>query len=167
LNRWELEIEGQPDALVELEDAPGAVIPDDNETGIERTLTAASAGRVKEVEVTVEILHTYIGDLVVKVISAAGTSVTLHDRAGGRADNLFKTYAQATTPRLQALRGEAIQGAWRLKVSDREAADVGKLKRWALKIVREPQEIAPQHGPQQQEPQQQGPYQQGPQQRRR
>ncbi len=160
LNRWELEIEGQPDALVELEDAPGAVIPDDNETGIERTLTAASAGRVKEVEVTVEIIHTYIGDLVVELISPAGTSVTLHDRAGGRADNLFKTYAQATTPRLQTLRGEAIQGAWRLKVSDREAADVGKLKRWALKIVREPLQQRPQQqGPYpQQRPHQQGPY---------
>lgn len=144
LNRWELEIEGQPDALVELEDAPGTVIPDDDETGIERTLTATSTGRIKEVEVTVEILHTYIGDLVVELISPAGASVTLHDRAGGQADNLFKTYAQATTPQLQSLRGEAIQGAWRLKVSDREAVDVGKLKRWALKIMREPQgEMSP------------------------
>jgi subtilisin-like proprotein convertase family protein/subtilisin family serine protease len=161
LNRWELEIEGQPDALVELEDAPGAVIPDDDETGIERTFTATSAGWVKDVEVTVEILHTYIGDLVVELLSPAGTNVALHNRAGGPADNLFKTYAQATTPRLQDLRGEAVQGAWRLKVSDREAEDIGKLKRWALKIVREPQEIAPQ-----QEPGQQGPYQQRPQQQR-
>ncbi|MDP8974211.1 MAG: proprotein convertase P-domain-containing protein [Actinomycetota bacterium] len=76
---------------------------------------------------------------MVELISPAGTSITLHDRAGGQADNLFKTYAQATTPRLQDLRGEAIQGEWRLKVSDRAAADAGKLKRWVLKIMREPQ----------------------------
>lgn len=139
LNRWELEIEGQPEGLVELEDAPGAIIPD-GEDGIERTLDAASAGRVKEVEVTIEILHTFIGDLVVELVSPAGTSIVLHNRAGGQADNLFRTYTQATLPRLQTLRGEAIQGAWRLKVSDREPVDVGKLKRWALKIMREPSE---------------------------
>jgi subtilisin-like proprotein convertase family protein len=141
LNRWELEIEGQPDVLVELEDAPGTILPDADETGIERTLTTASTGRVKEIEVTVEILHTYIGDLVVELVSPAGTSITLHDRAGGQADNLFKTYVQATTPRLQDLRGEAIHGVWRLKVADRAAVDVGKLKRWALRIIREPQGV--------------------------
>jgi len=67
----------------------------------------------------------------------------LHDRTGGSADNLIKTYTRATTPRLQDLQGQTIQGAWRLKVSDRVARDVGKLNRWALKITREPEDGVP------------------------
>jgi subtilisin-like proprotein convertase family protein len=39
---------------------------------------------------------------------------------------------------LQSLRGQNIGGVWRLKVSDLEAVDVGKLNRWGLRIVREP-----------------------------
>jgi subtilisin-like proprotein convertase family protein/subtilisin family serine protease len=143
LNRWELEIEGQPDALVELEEAPGTTIPDNDPTGIERTLTAPSAGRVKEVEVAVDITHTYVGDLLVALVSPAGTNIPLHEGTGGSVDNLIKTYTRTTTPRLQDLQGQTIQGAWRLKISDRLARDVGKLNRWALKIMREPEEGVP------------------------
>jgi subtilisin-like proprotein convertase family protein len=143
LNRWELEIEGQPDALVELEEAPGTTIPDNKETGIERTLTAPSAGRVKEVEAAVEITHTYVGDLLVELVSPTGTIIRLHEGTGGTADNLIKTYIRATTPRLQDLHGQTIQGAWRLKVSDRVAREVGKLNRWALKFTREPEDEIP------------------------
>jgi subtilisin-like proprotein convertase family protein len=143
LNRWELEVEGQPDALVELEEAPGATIPDNKEPGIERTLTAPSAGRIKDVEVVVEITHTFVGDLLVELVSPTGTIIRLHDRTGGSADNLLKTYTRTTTPRLQDLHGQIIQGAWRLKVSDKVARDVGKLNRWALKIMREPEDGVP------------------------
>lgn len=138
LNRWELEIEGQPDALVELQEAPGITIPDDDPNGIERTLAATATGRVKDIEVSVDVTHTYIGDLLVTLVSPAGTSVTLHNRAGASADNLIKTYAPTTLPALQSVRGEPLQGAWKLKIADLEAVDVGKLNRWTLKIMREP-----------------------------
>lgn len=138
LNRWELEIEGQPDALVELQEAPGITIPDDDPNGIERTLAATATGRVKDIEVSVDVTHTYIGDLLVTLVSPAGTSVTLHNRAGASADNLIKTYAPTTLPALQSVRGEPLQGAWKLKIADLEAMDVGKLNRWTLKIMREP-----------------------------
>jgi subtilisin-like proprotein convertase family protein len=44
---------------------------------------------------------------------------------------------------LQDLHGQTIQGAWRLKVSDRVAREVGKLNRWALKFTREPEDEIP------------------------
>ncbi len=136
LNRWELEIQGRLNAVVTLEEAPGSTIPDNNPQGIERRLETAEAGRVKEVEVSVDITHTYIGDLVVTLVSPAATSVPLQQRAGGAADNLIQTYTPATTPGLQMLRDQPIQGAWRLKVADLEDIDVGKLNRWGLRIVR-------------------------------
>ncbi|HEX9868663.1 MAG TPA: proprotein convertase P-domain-containing protein, partial [Candidatus Tectomicrobia bacterium] len=138
LNRWELEIEGRPDAVVLLEEMPGTSIPDNNPTGIERHLSTTEAGRVRELEVSVDITHTYIGDLDVALVSPAATVVPLHQRAGLAADNIITTYTPATKPALQVLRGQLIQGIWQLKVADLEALDVGKLNWWALRIVREP-----------------------------
>lgn len=138
LNRWELEIEGRVDAVVELEETPGVTIPDNDPSGIERMLMTAESGQVKEVEVSVDITHTFIRDLVVTLVSPSGTNVTLHNRTGGAADNIITTYTPAATPGLQTLHGEAIQGAWRLKVADQEGEDVGKLNRWALRIIRQP-----------------------------
>jgi subtilisin-like proprotein convertase family protein/subtilisin family serine protease len=137
LNRWELEIEGRANAVVELQENPGATIPDNNPAGIERTLTTDAPGRIKEVEVSVDITHTYIGDLIVTLVSPAGASVALHQREGGSNDNIIRTYTMATTPGLQSLRGQNIGGVWRLKVSDLEAIDNGKLNRWGLRFVRE------------------------------
>ncbi|MGH7233121.1 MAG: proprotein convertase P-domain-containing protein, partial [Nitrospiraceae bacterium] len=138
LNRWELEITGQTGALVALEDTPGVNVPDNDPAGIERTLNSTVSGKVREVDVSVDITHTFIGDLVVTLVAPSGKSVTLHNRSGGSADNLIKTYTPATSSQLGTLRGETAQGAWKLKVSDHEAADVGKLNRWAMKIVKEP-----------------------------
>jgi subtilisin-like proprotein convertase family protein len=134
LNSWRLEIAANG-GLVTLEDAAGVSIPDNNPTGVERALTATAEGLVKDVEVSVDITHTYIGDLLVTLVSPAGTNVVLHQRAGGSADNLIKTFAATNTPGLQTLRGQQIQGTWKLKVADLDAIDVGKLNRWALKIT--------------------------------
>lgn len=138
LNRWELEIKGQKETAVNAAETPGVTIPDNNLTGIERTLTVAGSGNVKDVEVAIDITHTFIGDLLVTLVSPTGTSVPLHQRTGGSADNIIQTYTPATTPQLQTLRGQPVQGAWRLRIADLGAADVGKLNRWALKIAREP-----------------------------
>jgi subtilisin-like proprotein convertase family protein len=138
LNRWELEISGRRNAVVELSEAPGAAIPDNNPAGIERTLNANDAGMVDNVEVAVDITHTFIGDLQVTLVSPQGTSVSLHQRVGGSADNIIKTYTSANTPQLQTVSGQPIQGAWRLRIADLEAADVGKLNNWSLKIQRRP-----------------------------
>jgi subtilisin-like proprotein convertase family protein/subtilisin family serine protease len=138
LNRWELEIQGQEDAVASLSENPGVSIPDNNVGGIERSVATTESGTVHDVEVAVDITHSFIGDLEVTLVSPAGTSVPLHQRAGGGADNIIKTYTPATTPLLQTLRAQPIQGTWRLKVADLEAADVGKLNGWAVKITRAP-----------------------------
>ena len=138
LNRWELEIEGIANAVVELQENPGATIPDNDPAGIERMLVTDAPGRIKEVEVSIDITHTYIGDLIVTLVTPTGASVALHQRDGGSNDNIIRTYAMATTAGLQSLRGQNIGGVWRLKVSDLEAIDTGKLNRWGLRFVREP-----------------------------
>lgn len=135
LNRWEMEIAPGAGTLVEAQDAPGVTIPDNAVAGIERTLNVTRSGSIRDVEVALDITHTYIGDLRVVLVSPAGTEVRLHDRAGGSQDNLLQTYKSTTLPTLAALRGQSMTGTWRLRVADLEAVDVGKLNRWTLRIA--------------------------------
>ncbi len=136
LNRWEIEIQTASSAVIELEDSAGENIPDNVAAGIQRSLTAAGSGTVKDMEVSVDITHSYIGDLRVTLISPANTHVELHGRTGGGADNIIQTYSRTTTPALASLVDEPVEGQWKLHVADLAGRDVGKLNRWALKIVR-------------------------------
>jgi subtilisin-like proprotein convertase family protein len=138
LNSWGLEIKGKVGGgdVIILEESPGVNIPDKDPVGIERALTVAASGQVQEVEVSIDITHTYIGDLIVTLISPQGTKVDLHRRSGSSADNIIKTYTLQTTTDLQKLVGESMQGQWKLKVADLAGQDLGKLNRWSLKLRR-------------------------------
>ena len=113
-------------------ESPGTPIPDFPAVGIERSLVSAAAGLIVRAEVELDILHSFIGDLRVVLVSPAGTAVTLHERKGGQDDSIVATFTEATTPALTALVGQARAGTWRLRVSDHEGQDVGKLRRWKL-----------------------------------
>lgn len=134
LNRWDLEIATRAGSMIEVQESPGALIPDNNPAGIERTLNITQSGQIQDLEVLIDITHTYIGDLTVTLVSPAGTQVLLHNRSGGSQDNIVRTYKFADTPVLQSLRDQSVQGAWKLRVADLEAVDIGKLNRWGLKI---------------------------------
>ena len=135
LKRWQLEIRGESQAVVDVEDAPGIIIPDNIPGGISRSLDVAPGGQLDDIQVAIDITHTYIGDLRVELMSPADTRVLLHNRTGGYADNIIRTYTAANTPNLRILRGESVSGPWTLNVSDRAGADQGKLNRWALKLM--------------------------------
>ncbi len=138
LEQWEVDVRLGEAGTVELDDAPGMSIPDNDAIGIERTLAVMATGVVRDVTVGVDITHTYIGDLEVSLISPAGTTVPLHQRAGEGTDNLLATFTAPNVPTLGTLRGQPMQGAWRLKVADRDRLDTGKLNRWSLRIDRQP-----------------------------
>ena len=139
LARWELEIEGQANIPVRLEESPGIIIPDNDPQGIARTLTTTAEGLVKDVEVSLDISHTYIRDLLVTLQTPSGDSIILHARTGGSTDNIITTYTTSTTQGLLSLVDTPIAGEWKLSVVDHEAADVGKLNKWAMTIVPQPQ----------------------------
>ncbi len=107
---------------------PAAAIPDNTPAGVSSTITVPDAGTVGSLKVTVDITHTYRGDLVVRLVHGA-TTVTLHDRAGGGDDNLQATFEPTT------LNGAALAGDWRLEVVDTANVDVGTLNTWQLEAV--------------------------------
>lgn len=136
LSRWDLDISATSVEVLVLEESPGERIPDHQPNGIERRLHTQHSGRIQDIEVAIDITHTYIGDLTVSLTSPAGTTVMLHNRSGGSRDNLIVTYHSASTDALQALRAQPITGTWILRVADQERLDTGKLNFWSLKILR-------------------------------
>jgi len=117
-------------------DSPGMSIPDANSTGVYTTINVGVEAVVSGVEVQVDLTHTYIGDLLVELVSPAGTRVTLHNRSGGSADDIFTWYPSETEPAesLEAFVGEDMMGPWQLFVSDNAGADTGTINTWCMTI---------------------------------
>lgn len=132
LVRWELHLGGAVTQPVSMSDAPGLIIPDDQEPGLRRSLNVESSLLIGSVRVALDITHTYIGDLRVTLHAPDGTSVMLHDRSGANRDNLIQDFDLANTPALQALVGKNPQGDWELHVTDNAPIDQGKLNAWGL-----------------------------------
>jgi subtilisin family serine protease len=97
-------------------------------------LDIAGSGRIKTLKVDVDLEHTWIGDLVVRVTPPRGTAIVLHDREGGGTENLRRTYDEVTTPELKAMRGKSARGRWVLEVQDREKEDEGRVRRFAVEV---------------------------------
>ncbi len=121
--------------------APALPIPDVQ--AVDDTLVVDLDAAVSGIEVFVDITHTYIGDLVVELISPEGTTVRLHNRTGGSADDIYGWYPSELTPygNLANFLGEQAGGMWVLHVSDHAGSDTGTLNEWCLRLT-VPQVIA-------------------------
>ena len=137
-----------------------AGIPDNNPTGVTSTLAVGDTVSLTDVNVRVQITHTYVGDLKIQLRSPAGTLITLLDRPGVPAstygcsdDNMdvtfddasavnLETWCAGTTPwysgagaptqALSVLNGQSSAGNWDLIVSDNAGSDTGSLVSWQL-----------------------------------
>jgi len=103
-----------------------ADIPDNDPAGMTSVITITDDLTIFASSTFLDITHTWIGDLVVKLTSPAGTSATLHNKAGGGDDNISKSFASA------AFNGESSMGDWTLSIEDTYAADTGNLNNWAM-----------------------------------
>lgn len=123
---------------VQVEAAPNVPIPDAQPAGIASKITVGATSAIAALSVTVEIEHTFIGDLRVDLTSPAGTKVALHAGEGGSTDDLVRTYTVADLQALASFAGEPANGDWTLRVADVVGQDTGRLKRWGLDIGLEP-----------------------------
>ncbi len=125
-----------PAAEVHVAIAPGLAIPDASALGIASVIDVTATGTLSEITVDVTIHHTRISELLVILISPAGTMITLHDRSGGIADDIIGNWPATLfvdgPGALTDLRGEDIQGPWTLVVADFMGGDVGTLDAWGL-----------------------------------
>ena len=101
-------------------------------------LAIADTNLLKSIKVTVDIEHTYIGDLIVSVKPPASVGINpviLHNRQGGSTDNLKKIYDEVNAPGLAAFKDKSPSGTWTLEVADKARQDVGKIRSFTLEMT--------------------------------
>lgn len=137
IRKWSLTVQGGTEMPppppsttgITVRNETATAIPDNNRTGVTSTVSVTGVASITNLRVAVDIEHPYIGDLVVELRNGTRT-VTLHNRAGGSADNLIKTFDPTE------FNGQAGDGTWTLFVKDTAAGDVGRLRSWSLTFNR-------------------------------
>jgi subtilisin-like proprotein convertase family protein len=137
-------------------------IPDDDPTGVTDTLTIAEAGSIIDLNLRLQITHTWVGDLIATLTHVdTGTTAVLFDQPGVPAsingcgnDNVQCTLDdEAANPvedecaggtaiggslrsdqLLSRFEGESYAGMWRLRISDNAGVDTGSLVQWCLEV---------------------------------
>jgi subtilisin family serine protease/subtilisin-like proprotein convertase family protein len=130
-------------------------LPDDRVTRFNDLTISGATGNVTGLTMNINITHTYLGDLDVFLISPTGTRIDLFTDVGGGTDGINATLddtaatliSSASTPSsgqltgtfrpeasLSALNGQAINGTWRLEITDDAGGDSGSLVSWQLNM---------------------------------
>ncbi|MFB7172831.1 S8 family serine peptidase [Streptomyces sp. NPDC056254] len=91
------------------------------------TVSGVAGNAPAALTVAVDIKHTYIGDLRVDLVAPDGTLYNLHNRSGGSADNIIRTFTVNAS-------SEVANGVWKLRVRDNASLDTGKIDSWALQF---------------------------------
>ncbi|WP_030144490.1 S8 family serine peptidase [Glycomyces sp. NRRL B-16210] len=95
---------------------------------VESTITLDCEGAASNAsKVSVNISHTYRGDLAIYLIAPDGSSYQVKSSGADAADNVIATYTVN-------LSSETKAGAWTLRVVDNYAGDTGTLNTWSLEV---------------------------------
>lgn len=127
-------------------------IPSDSAITVAGYMTIADAFDIQSATVSLDISHTWVTDMAVKLISPSGTEVDLFTNVCGDADDVVATFTDSgatlncsggtpvisgtfrpETP-LSALAGETSTGEWALQVYDEFAEDGGFINSWSLNL---------------------------------
>ncbi len=148
---------GTPENSTEYCSTDGIInIPDPGT--VTSTLTIYDTGVITDLNVKLNISHTYISNLTVSLIAPDDTEVRLFRRVGFNGDEFDDTILdnEALTPisselspfagtykpqgDLSELYGKSLTGTWKLQVTDSTDGDTGTLNSWCLIIEQEQEE---------------------------
>src|SRR5690606_25937428 len=104
---------------------------------IEVSLDVAETENVASLGVSLELEHTYIGDLVITLVPPSGrgfSELDLHRRVGGATRDLRRTYDVSNTAGLAQFEGKRCDGRWSLRIRDAAAEDTGTLVRFGIEL---------------------------------
>ncbi len=128
-------------------------IPDNSPAGALAQINVADVGQIQDLNVKVNITHTFDGDLVLELIGPDNTTVTLSNRRGSSGANFVDTVFddQAATSittgvapftgsfkpegLLSAFNGKFAAGTWTLKVVDQAGIDTGNLTGFEMQMA--------------------------------
>ncbi len=126
-------------------------IPSDGPATITSSVTILQDLPVADVNLALEIDHTFLEDLVINLISPSGTKVALVSKSCGSSNNVNAIFddegseitcsgdpAISGTVRplgaLGSFKGESALGTWTLEIEDTAASDGGELKSFTLEV---------------------------------
>jgi aminopeptidase S len=90
------------------------------------TVSGRTGNAPAALKVSVNVAHTWRGDVVIDLLAPDGTAFRLKNSSSGdSADNVVETYTVNAS-------GEAANGTWRLRVQDVARQDTGTLTSWKL-----------------------------------
>ena len=108
-------------------DAPDADFDDTSPVRSSAVVNAEGVVPPEGLTVSVDITHTYRGDVVIDLVAPSGRVVQLKSDDGGDADSdVVETYKVA------GMLGEEMAGEWLLKVSDYYEGDEGTFNSWTI-----------------------------------
>jgi subtilisin family serine protease/subtilisin-like proprotein convertase family protein len=98
------------------------------------TLQVAEPDLIRDLEVSVELDHDFLGDLELNLVAPWGEVVPLQSRGLGRLTQLKTIYSLDTAPWLKTALNRPAQGEWQLQILDRVQTRRGHLQRWQLNL---------------------------------
>lgn len=104
-------------------------------------LEVSDAAAVASMTVSLDLAHTWIGDLVITLMPPPGSGLNellLHNRQGGAGKSIRQAYDASTTPGLAFVAGRSCAGPWTLRVHDTAAQDSGTLVSFGLSFTYPP-----------------------------
>ena len=128
---------GVPDInipVVQKESIANELIPDNDPSGISNSIIVERSGKIKNIEIGIDINHPYISDLVVEIKAPSGDIIVLHKEEGGDGDDIIKSYTSQDNTNLASLIGKPMEGEWTLSVKDLVSRDAGRLNNWKIKV---------------------------------
>ena len=113
----------------------GQAIPDMGDP-VEFSFAWNKPGTITDVAIALDLTHTFIGDLRVKLIHPDGTEIFLHNNEGSAMNDLNRIYGRGgqSLQELRKLVGKKAEGIWKLVVSDHARSDVGTLNNLKLNL---------------------------------
>ena len=101
--------------------------------------TISSCSNIYDIEIDIQIVHTYIGDLTVTLSGPGTESATLHNRSGASSNNIVGTYAISggsltAAQSLTRFLNTNGTGEWKITVQDSASADTGSLVSWSITL---------------------------------
>ncbi len=109
-------------------------IPDNDLNGVTSAIAINDTSLLREIQVTVNLEHSFLSDIEIRLVAPKGQTVLLQSRNLGRRTQLQTTYSLRTTPSLRQLLNQSVAGRWQLWVVDCAASDTGTLKGWQLTL---------------------------------
>lgn len=105
-----------------------AAIPDNTPAGATSTITVPDPLTIGTLAVTLDLTHSYVGDLTI-TLTHAGATHTLWAKAGGRQQDIQQTFT------VDLFNGKDATGEWTLKIVDSASMDDGTLNSWSLDVT--------------------------------